>query len=392
MSSTTASLENSMRRPLGARMVVLAMSTGLIALVTWAAFAEIDQVTRAPAQVIAAERTQVIQAAESGVVTKIHVKEGDKVTRGQLLITLQKERAQAAVSDTSSKVAALRITLARLDAELSGTPLRFDASMREYQEFIENQTELYTRRRTALQEEIESLEKILLIAKDELQINETLVKSGDVSRAEVLKLQRAAADISAQIANRRNKYLQDAQADRTKAQEELNTQQEQLNDRSQILEHMEISASADGVVNNIKSTTLGAVLRPGDVVMELFPTGGALIAEAKVPPVDIAFVKEGQLSFIKLDAYDSSIYGSLTGRVSYISPDVLKEEGRQGPISYYRVHILMDPPKVDPRHLQGIVIRPGLTATVEIKADERTVLSYLTKPITKTLGNALGER
>ena len=381
------------RRPMGARLTVFVMIGGFIALLTWASFAQIDQVTRAPAQIIAAERTQVIQAAESGVVTQIHVKEGDKVREGQSLMTLEKERAQAAVSDSSAKVAALRITLIRLEAEVFGRPLKFDKELQEYQDYIRNQTNLYERRRTAFRQDIESLERILGIARDELRINETLLRSGDVSRAEVLKLQRSAADISAQIANRRNKYFQDAQADMTKAQEELSTQSEQLRDRSQVLDHMELLAPADGIVNNIRATTLGAVLRPGDVVMELLPTGGDLIAEAKVTPTDIAFVEVGQEAFVKLDAYDSTIFGSLKGHVKYISPDVLKEEGRQGPIFNYRVHILVPQSALNTKRARDIVVlRPGLTATVEIKALERSVLSYLTKPITKTLQNSLGER
>lgn len=386
------SVENTVRRPQGARLVLFSMIAGFLILLVWAAFSQIDQVTRAQAQIIAAERTQVIQAAESGVVTRLHVKEGDQVKTGQSLVTLEKERAQAAVSDSSAKVAALRITLARLRAEVFGQPLQFEPELREYKEYISNQTNLYERRRTAFEQDIQSLERILSLAKDELRISESLLKTGDVSRAEVIKLQRGAADISAQIANRRNKYLQDAQADMTKAQEELNTQLEQLRDRSQVLEHMELVAPADGIVNNIRTTTLGAVLRPGDVAMELFPTGGDLIAEAKVTPADIAFVQVGQDAFVKLDAYDSTIFGSLNGKVSYISPDVLKEEGRQGPVSYYRVHVLVPQSTLGAQRRREIVLRPGLTATVEIKARERSVLSYLTKPITKTLENALGER
>jgi membrane fusion protein, adhesin transport system len=389
---TADTLATPVRRPLGARVALFSMIAGIAVLLTWAGFAQIDQVTRAPAQIIAAERTQIIQAAESGVVTRMHVKEGDSVSAGQLLVTLEKERAQAAVSDSSAKAAALKITLKRLEAEVFGQPLVFEKELHGYQDYIRNQTQLYERRRTAFRQDIDSLERILNIAKEELKINEKLLKTGDVSRAEVLKLQRSVADLSAQLGNRRNKYFQDAQADMTKAQEELNTQLEQLRDRSQVLEHMELVAPVDGIVNSIRATTLGAVLRPGDIALELFPTGGDLIAEAKVTPADIAFVEVDQEAFVKLDAYDSTIFGSLKGQVKYISPDVLKEEGRQGPVSYYRVHILVPPSVLETKRTRDIILRPGLTATVEIKARERSVLSYLTKPITKTMQNAFGER
>lgn len=378
--------------PRGARRSIYIIIAGVAALLAWASVAEIDQVTRAPAQIIAADRTQVIQSPESGVVTQIHVKEGEQVKTGQLLVTLEKERAQAAVADSRAKVAALRITVARLQAEVYGKPLRFDPELQQYPEYIRNQTDLYNKRQTAYKEDIRSLENILRLAKSELDINSRLVATGDVSRSEILRLQRGVADIEAQIANKRNKYFQDAQAEMTKAQEELNTQTEQLRDRSQLLEHTELVAPTNGMVNNIRMTTLGAVVRPGDVVLEISPTGGDLIAEAKVSPADIAFIAVGQSASVKLDAYDSAIFGSMRGQVSYISPDVLTEDTRQGPHSYYRVRILIKENEFKGSKASQIHLRPGLSASVDIKAMDRTVLSYLTKPITKTLTQSMGER
>lgn len=378
--------------PLRARMSLRVMVVGLLLLVIWAAVGKIDQVTRAQAQIIAAERTQLVQSPDGGVLTKLHVKEGDVVKAGQLLATLQKERAAAAVSDSSAKVAALRITLARLHAEVYGKPLMFDQDLLVYTDYIRNQTDLYNKRQTAFKDDINALENILSLAEDELRINRQLEATGDVSRAEVLRLQRSAADVKAQLAGKRNKYLQDAQAEMTKAQEELSSQTEQLRDRSQVLEHTELVAPVDAVVNNIKVNTVGGVIRAGDTVIELLPTGDNLIAEAKVPPADIAFVAVGQDASVKLDAYDSSIYGAMHGKVSYISPDVLTEESKQGPVTYYRVRIRITDTEFKGDKAKEIHLRPGLTATVEIKALERTVLSYLTKPISKTFSQSMGER
>ena len=95
---------------------------------------------------------------------------------------------------------------------------------------------------------------------------------------------------------------------------------------------------------------------------------------------------------MKLDAYDSSIYGAMQGKVSYISPDVLTEESKQGPVTYYRVRIEITNAEFKGEKAKEIHLRPGLTATVEIKALERTVLSYLTKPISKTFSQSMGER
>lgn len=378
--------------PHRARWSLYGMGIGVVALLGWASVAEIDQVTRAPATIIAAARTQLVQSPESGVVTRLHVTEGDIVKAGQLLVTLEKERAEAAVADSSAKVAALRITLTRLQAEVYGKPLEFAPALLAYPDYIRNQTALYTKRKLAFTDDIRALESILGIARSELHINQNLLATGDVSRAEILRLQRTEADIQAQITNKRNKFFQDTQAEMTKAQEELSTQTEQLRDRSQLLEHTELVAPSDGIVNNIRATTLGAVVRPGDVVLELLPTGTDLVAEAKISPADIAFISVGQSASVKLDAYDSSIFGAMNGEVSYISPDVLTEDTRQGPHSYYRVRIRIKNAEFKGKKSQEINIRAGLTASVDIKAMERTVLSYLTKPITKTFSQSMGER
>lgn len=383
---------NDLHSPLRSRWSIRVIVIGLLLLLLWASVGKVAQVTRAQAQIIAAERTQLIQSSDGGVLTQLHVKEGDEVKAGQLLATLQKERAAAAVADSRAKVAALQITLTRLHAEVYGTPLKFDKELLGYADYIRNQTNLYNKRQTAFNDDIRALQAILALSEDELRINRQLEVSGDVSRAEILKLQRSVADIRAQLAGKRNKYFQDAQAEMTKAQEELSTQTEQLRDRSQVLEHTELVAPVDAVVNNIKVSTLGGVVRAGETVMELLPTGDNLVVEAKIPPADIAFVSIGQDASVKIDAYDSSIFGALHGNVSYISPDVLTEETRQGPLTYYRVRIRITGSEFTGDKTKEIRTRPGLTANVEIKAMDRTVLSYITKPISKTFSQSMGER
>ena len=363
----------------------------IIVLITWASFAKIDQVTRAQATVIASDRTQEIQATDNGVISELLVKEGDDVKKGDLLAILEEERAKAALGNSATKVAALRARVARLEAEICDRPVNFPEEIQKYAEYVQNQTELYNRRRQAITQDVASLQKMLELAKRELAMNEPLLAHGDVSQADVIRLRRQVADIEAQITNKRNKYFEDAQTELTKAQEELESESEQLRDRAQVLEEKRLFAPVDGKVNNIAVTTIGGVVRSGDTIMQLLPTSSDLVVEAKVRPVDIAYVKEGQTASVKLDAYDYSIFGAMNGEVIYISPDTLMEKTPQGDKPYYRVQIRIEGAQVAARE-DEIIIKPGMTASVDIKAMERTVLSYLTKPITKTLSEGLGER
>ncbi|WP_019672898.1 HlyD family efflux transporter periplasmic adaptor subunit [Psychrobacter lutiphocae] len=374
-----------------ARLTVWIALAGIVILLVWAYFAKIDQVTRAKATVIASARTQEIQASEGGVLTEILVAEGDDVKKGQLLVVLEEERAKAAYDNSATKTAALQAKLARLNAEIFNRPLVFPDSVAKYPEYISNQTNLYNRRKQAIEEEVSSLEQMLVLAKQELSMNEPLLQYGDVSQADVIRLRRQVADIEAQINNKRNKYFEEAQAEMTKAQEELDSELEQLRDRTQVLEEKRLLSPQDGKVNNINITTIGGVVKPGEVIMELLPTTSDLIVEAKVSPADIAYVKEGQAASVKLDAYDFSIFGAMNGTVTYISPDTLIEKTPKGEEPYYRVLIQIGEAEFAGRG-DEIVIKPGMTASVDIKAMERTVLSYLTKPITKTLSEGLGER
>lgn len=374
-----------------ARWTVWIALITIITLLTWASFAKIDQVTRASGTVIASARTQEIQASDGGILTQMLVKEGESVKKGQLLIILEEERAKAAVDNSATKIAALTAKIARLEAEIFNKPLVFPEQVKKFNEYVVNQTQLYNRRKQAIDEDVASLRKMLELAKAELAMNEPLLAKGDVSQADVIKLRRQVTDIEAQISNKQNKYFEEAQSELTKAQEELESEQEQMRDRSQVLQEKRLTSPTEGVVNNIKINTIGGVVKPGEVIMELLPTSSDLIVEAKVKPADIAYVKEAQHASVKLDAYDYSIFGSMNGNVTYISPDTLMEQTPKGQEPYYRVQVHIKGAEFQGR-AKDIVIRPGMTATVEIKALERTVLNYLTKPITKTLSEGLGER
>lgn len=374
------------------RQVIVLTALALAGGIVWAGFAEIDQVSRAQGQVIPAGRVQVVQSTDGGVIQTINVKEGDRVRKGQILVTLDRVRLEAGVDEGRAKVASLKTVKARLEAELFDKPLVFPAEVKDFPDFMSNQRQLLAKRRAAQSQDIAALNRMLRLVRQELSMNEPLLQYGDVSRSEVLRLERSVADIEGQIAARQNKYLQDLQAEYAKVDEELVTAEQLLTQRTAALADTELEAPADGIVKNVRFTTVGAVLRPSDEVLEIVPTGDELIVEAKVSPADIAYVRLGQIASVKFDTFDPSIFGSAEGRVSYISPDTLIEPRPTGESIYYRVHIRVDTRSMRSRPGQAIQIQPGMTATTEIVTGRNTVLNYLLKPIVKTLDQSFSER
>lgn len=374
------------------RMLIWGSALAIVGFIIWANWAELDQITRASGQVIASSRNQVIQVMEGGVLSELPVREGSSVKRGQLLARFDHTKAEASYLESAAKSAALKATVARLNAEIFGGTPSFPRELAKYPDFRANQLALFAKRQGALREEVGALEKAEALIKEELEMNLPLVQSGDVSRAEVIKLQRQLVDVRSQITNRRNKYLQDCQAELVKAEEDLAGVQQIVTQRKEQLSFTEVLSPMDGIVRNVRLTTLGGVAKPGEEIMQIVPADDDLIIEAKVRPAEIAFVKPGLASTIKLDAYDYSIYGVLHGEVSYISADTLSETIQGTEQSYYRVQIKTTGKGLVNKKNEPILIQPGMTAMVEVKTGTKSVLQYLTKPITKTLSESMGER
>ncbi|WP_323809404.1 HlyD family efflux transporter periplasmic adaptor subunit [Sphingobium baderi] len=374
--------------------IVITIVIAIIAFLAWSMWAELDQITRAPGKVIPIGKVQIIQSADGGVISQIRVREGDEVKRGQLLVVLDKVKLQAAVDESRAKVAALKSQKARIDAELFDKALSFPPDVRPFPEFLANQQQLYLKRRAALQSDLASLRAMKGLLQQELGMNRPLVASGDVARSEIIRMERSIVDVDGQMASRQSKYIQDLQAEFAKTEEDLVTAQQVLTQREDALEATDLVAPTDGIVKNVRLTTVGGVLRPGDEVLQIVPTGEKMIIEAQVAPRDIAFVKTGQTASIKFDTYDSSVYGAAVGKVTYISPDTLSEQRQDGSQAvYYRVNLEADIRNMRPRHAgEVIAIQPGMTATAEIKTGKNTVFRYLTKPILKTTSEALSEK
>ncbi len=378
----------------GSRWALWSLLLTCLVFFGWAYFAEIDQITRAPGSVISSARSQIIQSQDGGVIEEMMVREGDVVQRDQVLVKIDGTRQQSSYLETRAKAAGLAITVARLQAEVLGREPRFPPEAKAYPEFRDTQTMLFKKRQSAIQEELKSYENIKAIVQKELNMTRPLLKTGDVSATEVLRLERQIADTQSQITNRKNKYFQDTQAELSKALEDLAGVEQIMAQRKDQLTQTELRAPLHGIVKNVRVTTRGGVIRPGEEVMQIVPLEEDLVIEAKVSPADIAFIKTGMKATVKIDAYDYTIYGDLSGTLSYISPDTLTENlnVQQGEQPYYRVQVKTDGRMFSGRPDQKLDIQPGMTSMVEIKTGSNTVLKYLSKPVIKTLNQSLGER
>jgi membrane fusion protein, adhesin transport system len=365
----------------------------IVGFIVWAGWASIDQITRAQGQVIASSRDQIIQSQDLMTIDAVLVKEGANVKRGEPLVRFERTRTEAAYLESQSKEMSLEAEVARLHAEVYGGTPQFPSSLDAYPEIRANEQLLFRKRQAAVDDEVGAMRKSLQYVQDELNINLPLLASGDVSKADVLKLQRQVADLQGQITNRRNKYLQDSQTDLSKALEDLAGVDQVVAQRKDQLDHTVIVSPVDGIVRNVRISTPGGVARSGDEIMQIVPVDDELIIEAKVKPKDIAFIKLGLPAKIKLDAYDYTIYGTLSGTVTYISADTLNDDthpANEQP--FYRVQVKTNGDDLVRAGGHRIAVQPGMTATVEIKTGSNTVLKYLTKPITKTVTESMGER
>jgi len=365
----------------------------LLVFVVWANIFKIDQVVHSQGQIIANARSQIVQAADGGVLVDLKVQEGDFVKEGEIIAVLEKDRALASFTESQGKVMALRLTISRLEAEIYEKPLSLDKKIqKKYPALYNDQVNLYKQKTKSLNDQLVVLQDNIKLATQDLDMSLPLEEKGDISKSDILRLKRAVNEAKVQYTSTKNKYIQDASAEKNKAQEDLNSQEQSMADREQLLDHTDIVAPATGIVKSIRITTIGGVIRQGDEILQILPTESELILEAKVKPADMANVKNGLPVKVKLDSYDYAIFGTMSGVVTYVSADTLQEESKAGQISYYRVKVAIAEKDFKNDRSKDIEIRPGMTASIDIQTGKRSVMSYLTKPLTKTFNEAFGER
>lgn len=371
-------------------VIIWIIGIGLLVLLTWAWLFKLEEVSTGTGKIIPSSKEQVIQSLDGGILTKLNVKEGEIVERGQVLAQLDPTRFESNVGESESLLVSSRATSARLRAEVTGAPLVFPEEVLKYPKLVKEETALYQSRRANLQESVAGLEQALLLVQQELEMTAPLVAKGAASEVEVLRLKREANDLRNQMNDIRNQYYVNAREELSKANTDVETQQQVVRGKSDTLSRTVFKSPVRGVVKEIDVMTLGGVIPQNGKLMTIVPLDEKLLVEARISPRDIAFIRPDQEALVKITAYDYSIYGGLNGKVAMISPDTLRDEVKQDQF-YYRVYIRTDSDKLSNNAGQEFNITPGMVATVDIRTGSKTVMDYLIKPFNK-VKEALRER
>ena len=363
---------------------------GLLVLLAWAWFFELEEVSTGSGKVIPSSKEQSIQSLEGGILTKLYVSEGEIVKQGQVLAQLDPTRFASNVGESESLLIASKATAARLRAEVNATPLVFPADVLKIPKLVSEETALYQSRRSNLNDSVSGLSQALVLVEQELAMTEPLVAKGAASEVEVLRLKREANDLRNQMNDIRNQYYVKVREELAKANIDIETQAQVIKGKTDTLQRTVFKSPVRGIVKEIDVMTIGGVIPQNGKLMTIVPLDEQLLIEARISPRDIAFIRPDQEALVKVTAYDYSIYGGLHGKVTVISPDTLRDEVKQDQF-YYRAYIRTDSDKLINKQGKQFNITPGLVAVVDIKTGHKTVLDYLIKPFNKAK-EALRER
>jgi adhesin transport system membrane fusion protein len=416
------------QHPLRARSLLYVVGIIVVALVVWAGFAEVDEVTRGTGKVIPSQQVQVIQSQDGGVIREILVREGDIVARDQLLLRLDQTRSEATLRENQAEKRALELRAARLQAIIDREPFEppmaladalpgivaqeialYQSSLRELeleQQIAEDQL---TQRREELSEvnaKESQAARSLELTEQELNRTRPMVASGAVSEVEILRLERQVNQLQGERdqarAQRQRILAAISEAERHLQEVEiefLNENREELTETLSRINALEeagaglsdrvaqtsLRSPVNGTVKQLHYNTIGGVVLPGKEIIEIVPLDDTLLLEVRVRPKDIAFLVPGQEALVKFTAYDFVVYGGLRGKVEQIGADtVVDEEGNP----YYEIRVRTDEPSLD----DDKPIIPGMTVEVDILTGKKTILAYLLKPVLRAKQYALSER
>jgi membrane fusion protein, adhesin transport system len=348
----------------------------------WAFFATLDEVATGTGKVVPSMQEQVIQSLEGGILARINVRQDDVVKPGQILAQLDPTLTASNVEENAAKYRASLARMARLQAEVNQTPLRFPKELDGYPDLIAKETSLYNERRRGLTEALGWIGQAIGLLRKELATNQSLVAVGASSTVEVVRLQQKLADLELQQTNTKSQYYVQARDDLTKASADVAMLSAAERGKADSLARLTQRSPVRGIVKKIEVSTIGGVIPPGGKLMEIIPLDDQLLIETRIEPRDIAFIRPGQPAKVKITAYDSAIYGELDGKVSSISPDTIQDEARPE-VHYYRVYVRTTTNYLRNKVGRRFSITPGMIANVDVHTGQRTVLQYLLKPFNK---------
>ncbi len=398
----------------------------LLLLVSWASFAQVDEITRGQGRVIPSSQAQLVQPSEPAVIADILVRSGERVEQGQVLVRLDDSMAASELGQLEAENTRLAARAQRLEGEAGGAAMGCEAGSLCAEEQRLQRARLATARsrEVALGAAVEqrrrdlreaqatasSLEQSVSLAQEQVNMLEPLAAQGIVPQTELLTAQRELVDVrgrlsaARQAAARASASIREAQADLQGAR--LDFRQQALDERSEVetriavneesirgasarRDRNELRSPTDGIVNNLQVTTEGGFVSAGETIMQVVPVGDRLLVEARISPRDIGFVAVGDPANVKVTAYDFSTYGGLSGSVVEVSADSIYDEVERE--AYYRVLIETDRAYIE-KDGQEFPIVPGMITDVEIITGAKSILAYLFKPVTRALDTALSER
>jgi adhesin transport system membrane fusion protein len=394
-----------------ASLILLGTTIALfVAGIVWAHFAVLDEVKRGNARVIPSRQLQVVQSLEGGIVQEILVQEGDIVKQGQVLMRIDDTKFLADLGEVRERRFANAARVARLDAEVQGLPKpTFPAELMERApQAVQTEQNVFEARAKKLAQDVDVLTQqatrlsdSLKLLSREVQLTQNLYAQKVVPEIEMLRLQRQEADMRGQlaetqsrIANAKAAFRSQAEEDLAKSRADLAVLEETTKSAQDRVRRADLKSPVNGIVNKLNVTTVGAVVQPGANLMDIVPMDDTLLVEGRIRPQDIAFIRPQQNAVVKITAYDSSVYGSLKGKVERISADAIvddksEQRGEKGE-SFYRVIV-----RTDKNHLGSaehpLPIIPGMVATVEVQTGEKSVLDYMMKPARMLRDEALRE-
>lgn len=418
-------------KPSKASNIMLWSITAMIVFfILWANIAKIEELTRGQGQVVPTKEIQIVQSLEGGLLQELLVGQGDRVTKGQVLMRLSDVMFSSEERGTTARSDSLKLKTARLEAEAAGKEFIVpDDLMKKIPDIANNELALYRSRQQELKNAISILEdKISTVRSDidetqaqvnrlsssrgslqqELSITRDMVAKKAVSKLEQMRLEREVNDASGQI-NAQQERISGLRSDLSAAEKQKADQADRF--RSQALTELsdvktqvaqigeslksigdrvsrtELRAPVDGVVNNIAVRTVGGVIEPAQKLIEIVPLDSELKVIAKVSPNNIAFLRVGQPVKVKISAYDSQRYGSLKGKLVRIGASSVTD--KDGNV-FFEIEVHTDKNYLGTAETP-LPVTPGMVADTEIITGKRTIMEYILKPFLQARDRALRE-